>query len=93
MEDLQHKAYIRTYRLLHENCLLLGQDSRFTAKNITKAILGTRATFEIFKLCELRYSLLRIFPLIHTLFLNTRVPLELTLKERKQKKSLKKISF
>jgi len=66
-----------------ENCLVFGQHSQFTSKNITKYLLGTRGTIEVFKLYELRYLLLRIYPLIHTLFYNPRVKLKLSVKKLK----------
>ena len=62
-----------TQKLLLENCLTFGQDSRFTSKKITRYLLGTRITTEIFKLYELRSLLLKIYPLIHNLFYNPRV--------------------
>ena len=70
-------------KLVLENCLVFGQHSQFTSKNITKYLLGTRGTMEIFKLYELRYLLLRIYPLIHTLFYNPRVNLKLAVKTAK----------
>jgi len=70
-------------KLVLENCLVFGQHSQFTSKNITKYLLGTRGTIEIFKLYELRYLLLRIYPLIHTLFYNPRVNLKLSVKKLK----------
>jgi hypothetical protein len=61
-----------------ENCLSFGQHSRLTSKNVTKYLIGKRVTTEIFKLYELRYLLLKIYPLIHNLFYNPRLnsPLE-----------------
>ena len=66
-----------TQGLIAENCLTFGQHSRLTSKNINRYLLGTRGTVEIFKLYELRYLLLRIYPLIHTLFYNSRAKLQL----------------
>ncbi len=65
-------------KLVVENCLNFGQHSRLTSKKVTKYLVGTRVTTEIFKLYELRYLLLKIYPLIHNLFYNPRLnsPLE-----------------
>ena len=60
------------YQLVKENCLTLGNDAKLTAKNVTRFVLGTRATTEVFKLYELRYLILKIYPLIHNLFYNSR---------------------
>jgi ribosomal protein S2 len=60
-------------KLVVENCLTFGQHSRLTSKKVTKYLVGTRATTEIFKLYELRYLLLKIYPLIHNLFYNPRL--------------------
>jgi len=56
-----------------ENSFFLGLHPRLTSKKITKYLLGTRLTLEIFKLYELRYLLLKIYPFIHLLFQNPRV--------------------
>jgi len=55
-------------KLVLENCLTFGHHSRLTSKKVTKYLTGTRVTTEIFKLYELRYLLLKIYPLIHNLF-------------------------
>jgi ribosomal protein S2 len=60
-------------KLVMENCLMFGQHPKFTSKKVAKYLLGTRETTEIFKLYELRYLLLKIYPLIHNLFYNPRV--------------------
>ena len=60
-------------KLVVENCLSFGQSSRLTSKKVTKYLVGTRVTTEIFKLYELRYLLLKIYPLIHNLFYNPRL--------------------
>ena len=59
-------------KLVLNNCFLLGQASKLTNKNFTRCLLGTRSTFEIFKLYEIRYLLLRIYPLIYSLFCKDR---------------------
>jgi len=69
--------------LVSENCLTFGQNSRLTSKNLTKYLLGTRGTIEIFKLYEMRYLLLKIYPLIQTLFYNPRANLQLAFKKLK----------
>lgn len=55
-------------KLVLDNCFLLGQTSKLTNKNFTRCLLGTRDTFEIFKLYEIRHLLLRTYPLIYSLF-------------------------
>ena len=67
-----------------ENCLLCGQNSKLTAPSLTQSLLGTRDTREIFKLSELRFLLLRLAPLIQTLFRQARVELQLEVKKKKQ---------
>jgi ribosomal protein S2 len=59
-------------KLVLENCMTLGQHPKFTQKNITKYIFGTRHHIDIFKLYELRLLLLKTYPLIHQLFLQSR---------------------
>jgi hypothetical protein len=60
-------------KLVVENCLNFGHHSGLTSKKVTKYLIGTRVTTEIFKLYELRYLLLKIYPLIHNLFYNPRL--------------------
>ena len=60
------------YHLVKENCLTFGNNVKLTAKNVTRFVLGTRTTTEVFKLYELRYLILKIYPLIHNLFYNSR---------------------
>ena len=55
-----------------ENCLTFGNDPKFTNQKITRYLIGTRAPIEIFKMYELRYLLLKTYPLIHNLFYNAR---------------------
>jgi hypothetical protein len=50
----------------------MGQNPKLTNKKFTKYLLGTRSYFEIFKLYELRHLLLTVYPLISSLFYNTR---------------------
>lgn len=68
-------------QLVIENCLSFGGDSKFTQKKVARYLLGTRATFEIFKLYELRYLLLKVYPFIQNMFYNPR--LNSTLKVKK----------
>jgi ribosomal protein S2 len=51
-----------------DNCLLFGQTPKLTNKKVTKYLFATRNSLEIFKLYELRYLLLKIYPLIYSLF-------------------------
>lgn len=60
-------------QLVIENCLSFGDDSKFTQKKVARYLLGTRATFEIFKLYELRYLLLKVYPFIQNMFYNPRL--------------------
>ena len=69
--------------LVLENCLIFGLNPRLTSKKVNKYLLGTRDTLEIFKLYELRYLLLKIYPLIHILFQNPRVNSQFELKSLK----------
>jgi ribosomal protein S2 len=43
-----------------------------TSQKTAKYLLGTRETLEVFKMYELRYLLLKIYPLIHNIFHNSR---------------------
>jgi len=52
-----------------------------TSKKVAKYLLGTRDTIEVFKLYELRYLLLKVYPLIHNLFHNPRVNPKLTFQD------------
>ena len=70
-------------KLVLENCLIFGLNPRLTSKKVNKYLLGTRDTLEIFKLYELRYLLLKIYPLIHILFQNPRINAKLELKSSK----------
>lgn len=54
------------------HCLMCGDHSKLVAKKVSKYLLGTREIVEIFKLYELRYLLLKSYPLIQTLFQNSR---------------------
>ena len=64
-----------------ESCLIFGQHSKSTSKNVTRYLLGVRQTTEIFKLYEMRYLLLKTYPLIHNLFHNPRVNPNLELRQ------------
>jgi ribosomal protein S2 len=55
-------------KLVLDNCLILGQIPKLTNKKFTKYIFATRHSLEIFKLYELRYLLLKVYPLIYSLF-------------------------
>lgn len=59
-------------QLVIENCLAFGDNSKLTQKKVARYLLGTRTTFEIFKLYELRYLLLKVYPFIQNLFYNPR---------------------
>ena len=91
--NLKFKWKNLSQKLIAENCLTFGQHSRLTSKRITKYLLGTRGSIEIFKLYELRYLLLRIYPLIHTLFQNSRAKLQLAFGKVKKAESKKRPLF
>jgi len=55
-------------KLVLDNCLLFGQTPKLTNKKVTKYLFATRNSLEIFKLYELRYLLLKVYPLIYSLF-------------------------
>lgn len=60
-------------QLIFDNCLSFGRNPRLNNRKINHYIFGTRQTLDIFKLYELRYLLLKIYPLIHNLFLQPRL--------------------
>lgn len=60
-------------KLVMENCLPFGNEPKLTNKKVARYLLGTRPTMEVFKLYELRYLLLKVYPLIHSLFYNPRL--------------------
>lgn len=63
---LINKNIIKT--LILENCLVFGRHPKFTNKKVLTYLLGTRGTLEIFRIKEIEHNLLRIYPLIQTLF-------------------------
>lgn len=60
-------------QLIFENCLRFGRDPKFNNRKINHYIFGTREKLDIFKLYELRYLLLKVYPLIHNLFVQVRL--------------------
>jgi hypothetical protein len=54
--------------LVLENSLKLGSSPKYTNKKVTQYLFGTRNNVEFFKIIELRQLLLRLYPLLHTLF-------------------------
>ena len=60
-------------KLLFENCLSFGRSPKLANRKLNHYIFGTRQKVDLFKLYELRYLLLKIYPLIHNLFLQTRL--------------------
>jgi hypothetical protein len=64
-------------KLVLDNCLTFGRHPKLTNQKITKYITGTRNAIDIFKLYELRYLLLKVYPLIHNLFLQNRLNMEI----------------
>lgn len=63
-----------------ENCLTFGNDPKITNKKVARYLLGARPTIEVFKMYELRYLLLKIYPFIHNLFYNPRRNSQLEIK-------------
>lgn len=55
-----------------DNCLTFGQNPKLTNKKFTKYIFGTRGSLEVFNFYELRHLLLKVYPLIQSLFYKTR---------------------
>lgn len=60
-------------QLVFENCLRFGRDPKLNNRKINHYLFGTREKLDIFKLYELRYLLLKVYPLIHNLFLQARL--------------------
>jgi len=62
--------------LILDNCLSFGRSPKFNNKKITHYIYGTRQKIDIFSLYEMRYLLLKVYPLIHNLFLQERTKIK-----------------
>ena len=60
-------------QLIFENCLSFGRNPKLNNKKINHYLFGTRQRLDIFKLYEIRYLLLKVYPLIHNLFLQERL--------------------
>ena len=64
-------------KLVSDNCLSFGRNpkflTKFTSQKITHYISGKRQKVDIFNLYEMRYLLLKVYPLIHNLFLQQRL--------------------
>jgi ribosomal protein S2 len=60
-------------KLVSDNCLSFGRSPRLKNRKITHYISGTRQKVDIFNLYEMRYLLLKVYPLIHNLFLQQRI--------------------
>jgi hypothetical protein len=63
-------------KLVSENCLSFGRSPKLNNRKITHYISGTRQKVDIFNLYEMRYLLLKVYPLIHNLFLQQRLNLK-----------------
>ena len=59
-------------KLVSDNCLSFGRSPKLNNRKITHYISGTRQKVDIFNLYEMRYLLLKVYPLIHNLFLQQR---------------------
>lgn len=60
-------------QLVSDHCLSFGRSPKLNNKKITHYISGTRQKVDIFNLYEMRYLLLKVYPLIHNLFLQQRL--------------------
>ena len=60
-------------KLISENCLSFGRSPKLNNRKITHYISGARQKVDIFNLYEMRYLLLKVYPLIHNLFLQERL--------------------
>jgi len=76
-------------QLISDNCLSFGRSPKLTSRKITHYLSGTRQKVDIFNLYEMRYLLLKVYPLIHNLFLQQR----LNIKKKKKKTYDKKVNF
>lgn len=72
--------------LILENSLRLGKNPKFTNKKLTQYLHGTKNNLEIFRVSELQYILLRIYPFVRSLFRNHRINY-ITLKKWLKKRS------
>ena len=73
--------------LVSENCLGFGRNPKLNNRKITHYLSGTRQKVDIFNLYEMRYLLLKVYPLIHNLFLQQRINLK-----KKKKRTFEKIA-
>ena len=74
-------------KLVSENCLGFGRSPKLNNRKITHYLSGTRQKVDIFNLYEMRYLLLKVYPLIHNLFLQQRINLK-----KKKKRTFDKIA-
>ena len=74
-------------KLVSENCLSFGRNPKLNNRKITHYISGTRQKVDIFNLYEMRYLLLKVYPLIHNLFLQQRINVKKKKKRIFEKKS------
>ena len=68
---------LKTELFITQSCLLFGHSLKLTSKKVAQYLLGARETTEVFKLYELKYLLLKIYPLIYNIFNNPRNNLQL----------------
>jgi len=75
---------VSKFKILHlmtRTCLIFGQHPALTSPKVAQYVLGTRETIEILKMYELRYLLLKVYPLIHNLFSSPRFNTKLKIKK------------
>ncbi len=60
-------------KLVFETCLHFGRNPKINNSKIHHYIFGIRQKINIFKFQEIRYLLLKIYPVIHHLFLQERL--------------------
>lgn len=68
-EKINNKKNIHIWRtLILHNCLPISRQAKFTSKNVTQYLLGSRNDFDLFKFNEIKHLLLKFTPLLETLF-------------------------
>lgn len=68
-EKINNKKNIHIWRtLILHNCLPISGQAKFTSKNVTQYLLGSRNDFDLFKFNEIKHLLLKFTPLLETLF-------------------------
>jgi hypothetical protein len=66
----QFKNLYKFKNIILTNSLPLGQNPKFTNKKLTQYIYGTKNKVEFFRINELQYIMLRLYPFMKSLFKN-----------------------